>query len=856
MLAKFLSPVLGLSLLALFGSAAFGQAIPTPAQAQQMLQNDPGLITRLQQMMQSSGLTPDQVRARLKAAGYSDALLNQYLPGASADSTAVPNDDVFGALRALGVGDSATVDSLRRQTAARRRTQALLDSAFMDTLRLAMMNDSTRAAMHALLRSHDLQREQVDSGFAVFGLDLFRGDNKLFDANTSGGADPNYRFGAGDKLVLFLTGDVEKSYPLTVNREGFVVIPDVGQVNVAGLTLAQLTDALYSRLGRVYSGVRRSPGATTRFWIDMSQMGTNQVFVNGDVVHPSSYRVSRAGTAMTALYAAGGPTENGSMRAVEVHRSGQVVATLDVYDYAMHGDASNDIRLESGDIVFVPPRGPQARVAGAVLRPATYELKPNQSLADVIQMAGGFSETADRRRLQIERIVPPAERTTAGRDRSVVDVPADLMTTTPVRGGDVIRVLSITRRVANRVIVNGNVWTQGSVAFTPGMRLSDALRRAGGLKPDSYLGRVLIARLNPDSTRGMLSTAVYDTTGRAVNDQLLADGDEITVFSTTEFRPKRFITIKGAVRQPGQLPYRDGMTLRDAVLLANGLEDGASLNDAEIAHLPENRQPGVTAVTQRVPLDSTYLFERTPDGRYIGPPGVPAPSATAPEVVLRPYDAVLIKRQPEWMLPRSVSIQGEVRSQGEYTLATKNDRLSDIVARAGGLTTSAYAGGIVFVRRRTANERAGGDLPAQMRIGVDLPAVLRDPRTPDNITLVDGDSIFIPQYTPVVIVRGAVNSPTGIAYLPGADIDYYVRSAGGETTKGDFGRAYVAQPGGKLETKHRRLLFGIARPIPKPGSTVVVPEKDPTSRFDWVAVSASVASVAASLVGIIAIIKR
>jgi polysaccharide biosynthesis/export protein len=238
------------------------------------------------------------------------------------------------------------------------------------------------------------------------------------------------------------------------------------------------------------------------------------------------------------------------------------------------------------------------------------------------------------------------------------------------------------------------------------------------------------------------------------------------------------------------------------------------------------------------------------------PPGVPAPAGTAPDVVLRPYDQVLIKRQSEWMLPRTVSVQGEVKSPGEYTLTTKSDRLSDIVSRAGGLTASAYAGGIVFVRRRSANERAGGDLPAQMRIGVDLPAVLRDPRTPDNITLVDGDSIFIPQYTPVVIVRGAVNAPTGIAYLPGADIDYYVRSAGGETIKGDFGRAYVAQPGGKLETKHRHFLFGISRPMPKPGSTVVVPDKDPTSHFDWIQLGASIASVAASLVGIIAVAKR
>jgi protein involved in polysaccharide export with SLBB domain len=865
MFSKLLRPLLGLSFITLAAIPALAQTIPSPAQAQQMLQNDPGAIARLQQMMQSSGMTPDQIRERLKAQGYPDSLLDQYLPGGTPDSTAVPGDDVFGALRALGIGDTTTVDSLRKATTARRRTTSKLDSAFLDTLQRAMQNDSTRAAVRALLRSKTLQREQADSGFTVFGLDLFRGDNTLFQPNTSGGADANYRFGAGDKLVLFLTGDVEKSYQLTVTQDGFVVIPDVGEINVAGLTRAQLEDMLYTRLGRVYSGVRRGSGATTRFYIDMSQMGTNQVYVNGDVVHPSSYRLSRAATVMTALYEAGGPTESGSMRNVQVRRNGQVIATMDVYDYALHGDASHDIRLENGDIVFVPTRGPQARVAGAVLRPATYEIKPGQTVGDVIQMAGGFSEQADRRRVQIDRIVPPAERTSAGRDRSAVDVPGELLSSTPVQAGDVLRILPVAKRVSNRVTVKGNVWTAGPVAFTPGMRLTDALRKAGGLKPDSYLGQVLVARLEPDSTRDMLRSAVYDTTGRAVNDLPLADGDEITVYSTTEFRPKRYISITGAVRRPGQLPYRDGMTLRDAVLEANGLQDGALLTEAEIASLPENRQPGVTAVARRVPLDSTYLFTRTATGQYIGPPGVAAPAANAPEVPLQPYDQILIERQPEWALPRSVSVQGEVKSPGEYTLTTKTDRLSDVIKRAGGLTPSAYASGIVFVRHpatsssqvgQSAALMVGGELPRELRIGVDLPAVLRNPNSPDNVTLIDGDSIFIPQYTPVVIVRGAVNAPTGIAYRPGADIDYYVRSAGGETVKGDFGRAYVAQPSGKLETKHRHLLFDISKPVPQPGSTVFVPEKDPNDKRDWNAITASVASMVASLVGIVAILKR
>ena len=834
------------SLLLLFGSLAEAQAVPTPAQAQQMLRTDPTLITRLQQMMLQSGLTPEQVRDRLKAQGYPDDLLDQYLPGARPDTTLVPGDNVFAAVRALGFGDSLAIDSMRAAVKMRQKTRNQVDSAFLDTLQRALKNDSTANAIRAILKSRDLQRQQLDSGFKIFGLDLFAEGSNLFEASATGAADPNYRFGTGDQLTLILTGDIQRTIPLTVNHDGFVVVPDVGRVDVAGKTRSQLEDALYRQLGRVYSGVRRDASATTRFYIDVAQVGANQIFVNGDVRHPASYRVSRAGTVMTALYMAGGPTENGSMRNVMVRRNGQVIGTLDVYDYALRGDASRDIRLENGDIVFVPPRGGQARVAGFVLRPATYEVKSGETVADLIRMAGGFAESADARRLQIQRIVPATERGPSGSDRKVIDVPAELFATAPILGGDLVVVHDVAKRVGNQVKVLGNVWSAGPLGFTPGMTLYDALRRAGGLKPDSYLGQVLVSRLRADSTREMLRTAVFDTVGRPVENLRLADGDEVTVFSTTEFRPTRYITVGGAVRKPGRVPFAEGMTLRDAVLLAGGLQEGALLSEAEVARLPESRAAGVTATTRTVALDSSYLFERGVDGRVFAPPGVAVPRSSAPPVVLQPYDAILIKRQPEWQLQQSVSVQGEVRYPGDYSITRKTETLSDIIARAGGLTEAAYAGGIVFVRKR-------GSIG---RIGVDLPAVLRDSGYVDNLQLVDGDSVFIPRFAPVVTVRGSVNSPVGVAYVAGADLDYYVRSAGGPTPKGDERRAYVTQPNGKVEARYQHWYGSSYKPKPQPGSTVVVPEKDPADRRDWAQIATTVTSILGSLVAIFAIVKR
>jgi protein involved in polysaccharide export with SLBB domain len=273
------------------------------------------------------------------------------------------------------------------------------------------------------------------------------------------------------------------------------------------------------------------------------------------------------------------------------------------------------------------------------------------------------------------------------------------------------------------------------------------------------------------------------------------------------------VAIAGAVRGGGRYTYRDGMTLRDLVLLAGGVQESADLQEAEIARLPENRSGGITATTTRVPLDSTYLFDRGPNGKYLGPPGLPAPRGNAPEVVLHPYDNVLILRQPDWALQRTVVIGGEVRYPGRYTLTTKTERLLSIIQRAGGLTPEAYADGIVLFRYR---DKTG-------RIGVDLPRVLRNASDRDNLILMDGDSLYIPLYTGIVKVGGQVNAPTAVAYVPGENMDYYIRAAGGPGVRADMGRAYVTQPDGKIESTNRHLLLFHDVPEPRAGSTVYVP---------------------------------
>lgn len=835
-----------LSALPLVGTAQVPTTRPTPDQARVLLQTRPDLVAQLRQRFATSGMTRDQVHARLRAEGYPEDLLDAYLPGATGEGPQ-PSDSVFSAVLALGITDSLDVSTLQTLMALGDTTRR----GGTDSLRTRL--DLLRARQDtARLRADSLRlKAERDSGFVIFGLEVFRQATTQFQPNISGPVDANYRLGPGDRLVLIVTGDVEASYQLDVTREGFIVVPQVGQIYVANLTMGQLEALMAARLSRVYSGVRGTNQGSTRFSISVARLRSNQVFVTGDVQRPGSYQVSSAGTALAALYAAGGPTVNGSLRHILIRRAGRTVDTLDVYDYLVRGDASHDVRLETGDIVFVPVHGPRVRIVGEIVRPATYELKGAETLNDLIQYAGGFQANASQTRVVIERIVPPAERSAPGHDRVTVDVSsADLLSVTgplvPLRNGDVVRTFPISARVRNRIAVGGNVFQPGVQALTPGMKLSDALRKAGGVQPDTYLGEVLITRLRSDSTRAQLRAALVDTSGAVVDDIVLQEDDAIQVFSLTTFRPLRYVAIGGAVRSGGRFPYRAGMTLRDLVLLANGVLESAYLREAEIARLPDNREGGVTATTIRVPLDSTYLFERKPNGEYVGPPGLAFPASGTPEVYLKPYDNVLILRQPNWELQRTVVVQGEVRYPGAYALKSKSERLSDILQRAGGLTEEAYADGIVFTRRE------GGI----GRVGLELSSALHRYESSDNIILRDGDNVVIPSYSSVVTVRGAVNQPSTVAYVRGKGIDYYISAAGGGSRNADEGHAYVVQPSGKLESVRPRFLVASSMPQPRPGSVVTVPEKDPNDKRDYVAMAGAIASVLASTVAIIVAITR
>jgi polysaccharide biosynthesis/export protein len=715
---------------------AGAQNPPPPSQAQQALQaalqQNPGLADVIRQRIQGSGMTPEQVRARLQASGYPANLLDAYMGAATPGQTgATP-----------GVNELAAIQALGLQPISLQVAQLPVDTGLV-------------RAVHGAARP--------DSVSLVFGVDVFQRTTTQFLPLLAGPVPPDYKLGPGDQLVLILTGEVELAYSLSVTREGFVLIPQVGQVFVSNMTLDQLRDVLYAKLGRVYSGVRRG-NATTHFDISVANVRANQVFVLGEVAQPGAYQISSLGTTLTALYAAGGITERGNTRHVEVRRGGKSVAAFDLYDYLLRGDTKNDVRLETGDVVFVPVHGTRVQVTGAVVRPAIYEMGESETLADVLQDAGGFAANAAQKRITIHRILPVGDRGPGVTVRAAIDV-------------------ALTAQPPNRLAV----------------------------PPVSLL-----------------------------------NGDSVVVDSLPPLTASYFVGIAGMVNKPGAFPWRPGMTLRDLVLLARGPRVGASLKEAEIARLPEDRSQGQLATTLRVPLDSSYLLDRDSLGRYVGPPGLPAPAGGSPEVVLQPYDNVLILRQPDFALQRTVVVAGEVRYPGTYSLQTKGDRVADVIHRAGGLTPQAYPDGIRFIR----------NLNAIGRINVDLARALADTASRFNVILQPGDSLYVPEYQPSVRITGAVNSPGSVLWERGRDLEYYVGAAGGFAQQANKGAVSVRFANGEVRTR-RKNLFGTSDPHPGPGSEVFVPAKDPNApHTDYVSLFGSIAQILASTIAIIVVLRK
>ncbi|MDH3222273.1 MAG: SLBB domain-containing protein, partial [Gemmatimonadota bacterium] len=645
--------------------------IPADARARALMEQDPEEVRRA---LAESGMSQAEIRSQLAAAGMSATLLDGFLVSDDSGIPARVDSKVVAALQALEL-DGYDADGLA-------------DVPFVSGMQDSIPSDSIAPS-------------------PVFGLDVFRRASSQFQPLLTGPAPDDYELGPGDELVVVLTGDVEIAHELQVNRGGFIVIPDVGRVSVANQPMRSVQGLIRRRLAQSYSGVA---AGTTTVDVTLAKFGVNQIYVTGEIAQPGAYQLSSIATVTNALYAAGGPTELGSLRDVRVRRRTGEEVSLDLYPYLLSGRVDQDVILRQGDVIFVPLRGRRVRVAGAVQRPAQYELREGEDLKHLLEASGGFAADARRDRVTVHRILLPGEAR-GGAPRAAIDL-----------------------------------------------------------------------ELPPATDRNLASLPVIG--GVVVPAVGLQDGDSVVVDRVPAVTDGLYVTIGGLVEGPGQFPWRPGTTLLDLILLARGPLIGADLRHAEVSRLPEDRTGGSLATIHRVPLDRRALStnELLSGGGGGGAIGAQLPDeGSIPDFYLEPFDDVRILRLPDFEMQRTVFVAGEVPVPGRYALETRNDRVTDVLARAGGLLPSAYAPGARLIRSQG---RLGS-------INLDLASALKDPSREHNLALEPGDSLFIPVYSPTVTVRGAVNSPVTVLYEEGRGVDYYVENAGGFRHDADQDRLSV-----------------------------------------------------------------
>jgi polysaccharide export outer membrane protein len=720
---------------------------------------------RLRELIRQTGLSADEIRRRAAAAGVDSLALQavQANDSVRARGSAMADPSMVAGLAAIGVvqglgGTTSTQDTLRRAIVAPQR----------DSLRMGR------------------------SGVGIFGSDVFGGAASRFEP-VVGLADPSYRLGSGDAIQIVMTGDVEQAYSLEVRNDGSVILPKFGVVPVAGLTVEAAATLLRSRGARAYSGLSQG---RIRLDLSISRARQNVVFVLGEVERPGPVRLPAVGTSFQAIAVAGGPSVNGSYQRIQLRRVGRLVRTIDLYEYLLEGDGSADMRLEHGDVLFVPTRGRAVSITGAVYRPRQFELLDGESLQQSFRFAGGFLAEASVDCVEVDRIVPPKDRK-PGYDRTVLSISLRTADSTakslPVEDGDVVRVSQVGGEARNAYRISGAVFSPGRYEWREGLTLSEAVARAKGLEPWAESERIKVSRLDMGRlVRQYFSLDVSMAEGR---DWKLAEYDVIEVLDRRVGTEQAAVDVDGAVNRPRSLPFAAGYTLQDALSAAGGAAKGAQF--VEVTRLLRNRDySDSTASVVRFQLDS---LGRLPD--------------RGASVLLAPGDHISVRLAAGIRQERTVEVIGRFVYPGIYSLLSEREPLSSVVARAGGLLPNAYPESFRLIR----NGRV-------VAVPLDT-SVRRDPSY--DQPLEGGDQMSVEADPGLVDVSGSVYRPASIPFRRGWSMRNFIDAAGGVRSDADTKRIFVEYANGTAQP--RRTIAWLFRndPAIRSGAAISVPPRPP-----------------------------
>jgi protein involved in polysaccharide export with SLBB domain len=782
----------------------------------------------------------------------------------------------------------------------------------------------------------------------IFGFSIFNNKIGVFEPNLKIATPINYIVGPEDELIVDINGYSEEHYNLIVSPDGYVKINRIGNVYVAGLTIEQAKSKIINRLSQIFvvlkQGSTNAGPTTLTASVSLGNIRTIGVTVQGEVMFPGTYSVPSLARIMNVLYLAGGPTENGTFREIQLIRNKKLVGKLDLYDLLTSGIQRNDMILQDQDIIKVGVYKSRIEVKGKVKRPALFEVLPNENLDYVLNnFSGGFTEDAFKDLVKVTRYT--------NRDRKLIDLNAEIFNSFFPQTGDLIQVESIDKdRFENKISVIGEVFRPGDFALEGNETILKVINRAGGLKEDAFLDRILVERINQDLSKINLSVNLKEILADASKDIVLKREDKISVFSILDLREKYTVTIHGEINiikkankskdpeknvskagiklasdnqsRPTQnktsqlqgsygsqasddenldeeekvdidteiandlksentgnslinrqvkltLPYVENMTVEDLILKAGGLRESAATGFVEIVRRKKN-----------IGLDSPKLINsQIAEIIKFGISKNLQLDATASTFKLMPYDEVFIRTSPNYELQQFVTMQGQLVFPGVYGLEKKDERLSELVARAGGLNNQAYPQGARLIRKNILTESEKTRKKEQLNqiqdnfngvvikadesvtkntelIGINLLAALNNPGGEEDLFLNEGDIIDIPRQPQTVKVTGEVLYPNSVKFNEGKSFKDFISEAGGFTSNSARNRAYVLYSNGSV--KRARTYFFI-RFFPKVerGAEIIVPKnvKNANSAQQVFQLVSVLTGTVTSVIGIITLIK-
>ena len=685
--------------------------------------------------------------------------------------------------------------------------------------------------------------KKKEKGRKIFGHDVFNRKDMTFESSMNIATPQNYRLGPGDEVNVDIWGASQESITETISSDGYITIEGVGVVQLGGLTVGQAKNRLRQVIGPRYQD--------SQIELTLGQTRTITISVTGEVKTPGTYTMSAFATVYNALYMAGGPNDIGTLRSIKVFRDGRQISSVDVYAFLLNGHLTGDVRLQDNDIITVGPYESLVCIAGKVKRPMFYEMKKTESAATLLRYAGGFTGDAFTKSIRVNR--------KAGAMYSVFSVGEFDMNDFRMMDEDSVYVDSTFVRYQNTAEVIGAVFHPGHYQVGGHITTVKSLVEAcGGLTEEAIGQHAVMHRTRPDRSLEVLSVDVSGILNGTSPDVPLKSEDVLYIASNEEKEADKTITIHGEVPYPGTYKYAANQTVEDAILQAGGLTNAASLAKVDVARRIIDPEASEASDT----LAFTYSFSIDKDFNI----------NEANDFTLQPFDEIYVRRSPKYNEQQNVTVEGEVQFKGNYTLSSSNQRLSEIIKQAGGLTKRAYPEGAKLVRQmtqeereqmevmlRTAQRNTGNDsidvkklqTMTTTTVAIELDKALKNPGGEDDIVLREGDRIVVPRFTSTVTINGEVLYPNTVQYKAGEKTNYYLDLAGGVSSTGKRSQTIIIYMNGnvaKADRKHR----------PAPGCQILVPTKAKKRGLgltEWLAIGTSTASIATMIATIANLVK-